>query len=120
MSIPPATPTQLQAVVERAKRKAVGQQPIVVRADPGQLPQQSATGEQLTVAGSRSPLEIRWMVTHQESGTLVVLTDCDHHDLGDDLMARVAGARIWPLDRWETVKELFSARAVSRDLARKS
>src|SRR5205085_1056149 len=92
-----------------------------VSADPATVPELRVDGSTVVVAASHSPLEIRTLVArHQpDDGTLVILTDCDRHQLGDDLVGRVAGHDIWPLDRWATVKDLFGARAVTAALGRK-
>ena len=95
---------------------------VLVRAAPDadRVPDLRVNGELVLVRASRSPLEIRALVQdHDNTTTLVVLTDCDRQALGDDLLARVAGREVFPLDRWQSVKDLFGARDISADLSRK-
>jgi hypothetical protein len=114
-----ATTPQLLAAISRAKGKGGPGQPILIHADPDSVPETRIEAEDVTVLGSRSPLEIRSLLARPANGTLVILTDCDYHELGDELVGRIAGQRIWPLDRWETIKDLFAAQRVSAELARK-
>ena len=123
MSAPVASAAQLLPTIQRALRKGrVDHGVVLVRADPDpeRIPQLRLGAGAVTVRASRSPLEIRALVHgHHHGETLVVLTDCDRHDLGEDLLARVAGRDVFPLDRWQSVKDLFGARDISADLARK-
>src|SRR5690606_41588131 len=74
----------------------------------------------LQVLGSRSPLQIRAALRERDGGPIVVLTDLDLQALGDDLLARAAGRRVHPLDRWVTVCELFGAARPSPELAQRA
>lgn len=108
---------QLLAVVKNV-RKRPDDRSILIHADPSKLPSIADRDPNIVLRGSRSPLEIRSMVASDGGGNLVIVTDCDRGDLGDDLLGRVAGNRIWTLNRWDFVAELFGARAISRDLTR--
>lgn len=108
---------QLLAVVKNARKRSPARS-ILIQADPSKLPSVADRDPTILLKGSRSPLEIRSMVASDGSGNLVIVTDCDRGDLGDDLLGRVAGNRVWTLNRWDFVAELFGARAVSRDLTR--
>ena len=123
MSAPAATAAQLLPTVERALKRARGASRVVlVRADPDAAPPTLRLDEEpAEVRTSSSPLEIRSLVTRHAGAdtTLVVLTNCDRRDLGDDLLARVAGREVFPLDRWQSIKELFGVDHISADLSRK-
>ncbi|MPY94612.1 MAG: BREX-2 system phosphatase PglZ [Acidimicrobiia bacterium] len=119
-------------MVERALRQDSSSLVVLVRADPAHPPDVRVAGHTVTVRGSRSPLEVRALVARhadgagtgvgegdEPDGLLVILSDRDSHELGDDLVNRAAGRRIWPLDRWQAVKDLFGAQAVAADLGGK-
>lgn len=111
------TSNQLQLIVERARRGSDGDRPVLVTgtmAD-GVTPI-GGIGE---VHASASPLEVRSLISTVDGEHLVVVTTCDAHELGSDVIARVAGGRIWAPNRWDTVKDMFAAKAVSRDLSRR-
>jgi hypothetical protein len=120
MSAPRATRAQLEPVVERVLARGNGRtaELVLVRADPGSAAGIGAVGDPpLAVIGSRSPLQIRAALRERGDHPLVVLTDLDLHALGDDLIARAAGRRVHPLDRWVTVCQLFGAVRPSHELA---
>src|SRR5690606_39534557 len=92
--------------------------PVLVRAAPAWAEAIGTIGDPpLQVLGSRSPLQIRAALRERDGGPIVVLTDLDLQALGDDLLARAAGRRVHPLDRWVTVCELFGAARPSPELA---
>ncbi len=122
MSLAKATRGPLLPLVERAITSAEGgRRPVVVvRADPGVVPHVGDVGGRaVAVHGSRSPLEIRSLLRGDGHAVLVVLTDCEPTALGDDVLARAAGRRIQPIDRWATVCDLFGADHPTPELARK-
>ena len=108
---------QLLAVVKNARKRSQARS-ILIQADPSSLPEIAELDPSIVLRGSHSPLEVRSMVANDGSENLVIVTDCDRDDLGDDLLDRVAGNKVWSLNRWDVVKELFGARAIKRDLAR--
>lgn len=122
MSAPRATKAQLLPVVEAALGSANGQQPgvVLVHADPAStVDLGDVRGRAVTVIGSSSPLQIRAALRTQAGGSLVVLTDATNEQLGDDLLARVAGRKVRRLDRWATVCQLFGATRPSPALAKR-
>src|SRR6185503_16590914 len=48
----------------------------------------------------------------------VLITGLDERDLGDDLLVRLAGQRLFPLERWQIVKLVFQARTLDRRVTR--
>ena len=120
--LPKVTRAQLLPLVERAVERADdGRRPvIVVRADPEVVPHiGDVGGRAVGVHGSRSPLQIRRLLGENNTGPLVVLTDCEPTALGDDVLARISGHRVRHIDRWATVCELFGADRPTPGLARK-
>lgn len=123
MTAPRATRAQLEPVVERALARSNGRRAdlVLVRADPASAEAIGTIGDPpLQVLGSRSPLQIRAALRERDGGPIVVLTDLDLQALGDDLLARAAGRRVHPLDRWVTVCELFGAARPSPELAQRA
>src|SRR5690606_36252393 len=123
MTAPRATRAQLEPVVERALARSNGRRAdlVLVRADPASAEAIGTIGDPpLQVLGSRSPLQIRAGLRERDSGPIVALTDLDLQALGDDLLARAAGRRVHPLDRWVTVCELFGAARPSPELAQRA
>ena len=61
-----------------------------------------------------SPLAARIALLDDEQGATVtvLVTALTDQDLGDDVLVRLAGRRLYPLDPWQIVKELFQAHAV--------
>jgi hypothetical protein len=49
---------------------------------------------------------------------LVVLTPLGEAELGDDVMARVARSRVFAVERWDTVRQVFGAVGIDARLAR--
>jgi hypothetical protein len=120
---PKVTRAQLVPLVERAVEGAKdGRRPVVlVHADPDVVPHiGDVGGRHVMVEGSRSPLQIRALLRRGDDGALVVLTDCDPADLGDDVLARVTRHRVLHIDRWATVCQRFGAERPTPDLARKA
>jgi hypothetical protein len=123
VSAPKATRAQLVPFVERAVAEAEnGRRPVVlVHADPEVVPQVGdVQGRQVTVAGSRSPLQIRRLLRDAGGAALVVLTDCEPAELGDDVLARASGHRVRHIDRWAIVCGLFGVDRPTPGLARKA
>ena len=116
-----ATPTQVLACVRSAQRKLKDARFLALRA----LPEWSGPsslqldGRQVTVITCPSPLAVRAaLVEHAEApGTVVLLTDRDEHELGLDVLARLAKGTLIDLEPWQIVCELFSVRGVDRRLA---
>jgi hypothetical protein len=74
-------------------------------------PELPVDGEMLQVLCSRSPLEIRdQLALHAASQQpLVILTSLTDQDLGEDVLARLAGGRLRHVDRWHLLADLFKA-----------
>lgn len=121
MSAPRATRAQLHPVVKGVlKADDTGPQLVLVRADPTSATEVGFVGDPpIPVKGSSSPLQIRAFLRGHGKGPLVVLTDAEHHALGEDLLARAAGRRVHRLDRWVTVCQMFGATHPSASLARR-
>src|SRR5262249_37764195 len=47
-----------------------------------------------------------------DTEVLVLLTDRDNRDLGESVTARLAGQKIFALDRWQQLRSLFRAKQI--------
>lgn len=123
MSAPRASRAQLRPVVEGAlATTSSGQKAelVLVHADPAAPPDVGDIGGQdVTVVGTSSPLQIRALLRDRADGPLVVLTDVEQAQLGDDLLARAAGRKVHRLDRWASVCRLFGAEKPSAALSQR-
>jgi len=116
------TAAQVRAVVDRALRRESGSQLVLVHGAPAsEIDSDTLDDVAASIHGTASPLHIRRLAREAGAGAkpVVVITDISQNELGEDLMARTAGRRIWTPDRWEAVKSLFGARTIARDLADK-
>ncbi|QGG94366.1 BREX-2 system phosphatase PglZ [Actinomarinicola tropica] len=117
MTRPALTAQQLRATVERALSSTRPSTLVLVSGDPDAPPPlDEVSGRPVTVVGSASPLEIRRLARQTGDTPLVVVTNCESDELGDDLLARAASRRIITPDRWATVCSLFAAERPSRQL----
>jgi hypothetical protein len=74
-------------------------------------------GRTVRIATAVSPLAVLEAVTgHQESQqtdeVLAVLTDAEEAELGSGLLARVYQNRVYPIEPWSVVRQLFGAREI--------
>jgi len=121
---PIVSSAQVRAVVERALRRGSGQNLILVSGSPSSdvmavdVADLSAPAQ---VHGTSSPLGIRQLSRQAEKADakIVVVTDLTSAELGDDLIVRSVGQKIWAPDRWEAVRGLLGVRSFTRDLADK-
>lgn len=121
MTAPRATSAQLRAIVERALAGRNGAATVIVHADPAAIPELvEVGGRPVSVRGAASPLAVRALLRGAGDGVLVVLTDCEARELGDDVLARTARRRLDRLDRWTIVCQLFGAERPTRELARRA
>lgn len=115
---PPAAIVQLM----RARTFSAGEPRVVlVRAEPRWSGPELLTIDHggirtVRVAAAVSPLAVLELVTgHHESGAdddelLAVLTDADEAELGAGLLSRVYMQRVYPVEPWAVVRQLFGAR----------
>jgi PglZ domain len=71
-------------------------------------------GETLPVAFCASALQVSDVLVSQASdgAPLVIITDLDQDQLSLDVLARMAGRRLYRIDSWQIVRDLFRARDV--------
>lgn len=117
----PVTAAQLRAVVERARKGGAEHELVLVQGAPDSTVDDDALGDLAgAVHATASPLHIRRLL--HEAGAagepVVVITDLASAELGDELVVRSAGRRIWAPDRWEAVKSMFGVRSIAHDLKR--
>jgi cell division septation protein DedD len=67
-----------------------------------------------------SPLSFRLALRQpaDEQMTKVLITNLEEHDLGDDILLRLAKRRLFQIDPWQIVRSLFDAHAVDPRLTR--
>src|SRR5690606_35169177 len=53
-----------------------------------------------------------------ERTTKVLITNLEEHDLGDDVLLRLAKRRLFPIDAWRIVRALFDAHHVDPRLTK--
>lgn len=115
------TQAQVLAVVQRARKRDDSHPLIVIKGSPASDMSQITLDHHTTVEvhATRSPLELRRIelsTRTREQAPVVVVTDLEQAELGDDLVARVAGQKIWTPQRWEAVKTIFEVRHIATDL----
>ena len=114
MAAPPLTSHQLRFEVARVRQKDPEALVIGLHA-PGRWDGDGALslGEcRLAVVRADTVLEVREALVDAEAHgqPTVVLTALQQSELGDDVVARLARSKLWPVDPWEGVKGLFRRR----------
>lgn len=124
MSLRVATPELVHQQVRAVLEKVPTARALAVRAEPrwtgGTL---DVGGRTVAVRPCTSPLAVRaTLADHLDpagggtspgtTGSEVVVIVCDlaDADLGNDVLARLAGARVWGLEPWNAVQGLFGVR----------
>ena len=124
MSLRVATPELVHQQVRAVLEKVPTARALAVRAEPrwtgGTL---DVDGRTVAVRPCTSPLAVRATLadhldptggdgTPRDRGAAVVVIVCDlaDADLGHDVLARLAGARVWGLEPWNAVQGLFGVR----------
>ena len=90
-------------------------------ARPGAWPERIRVGaRQFRLAWCESPLSARQVLVEEGAGTegLILLTDADDQALGADVLARLARGRVFRLQSWELVRDLFQARDIDPRLGK--
>ncbi|WP_116997339.1 BREX-2 system phosphatase PglZ [Desertimonas flava] len=112
---------QIQALAATVSPDSVA---LAVRAEPTWTgPEIIDTGRRpIRVKACASPLAVRAAVADAESAgsgeLLAVITPCGDHELGHDLLARLAKHRVLPVDPFAAVLGLFRAEVLDPALAR--
>jgi len=80
----------------------------------------SVNGTVFRVVLSNSVLQIRELfLTAEEDLPIVILTNLDESELGNDLLARFPKRRLWSLPLWPLIAEFFQAKLVAPSLQNK-
>jgi hypothetical protein len=116
MNHPAPTFSQLRAKVQAVRRKLPNARVVGIRS------QGRYASERIRHDGSAtyrieqcdSPLVARIALLDEEPGTTVtvLVTGLSEQELGDDVLVRLAGRRLYEIKSWEIVKELFSAQTI--------
>ncbi|MFE3599055.1 BREX-2 system phosphatase PglZ [Streptomyces sp. NPDC059142] len=113
----PAHPAAIVQVVQSRTFSAGEPRIMLIRAEPvwdgpDLLP--LGRGRTVRVVTAVSPLAVLETVTrHREAETgelLAVLTDAEESELGSGLLARVYQNRVYPIEPWSVVRQIFGAR----------
>jgi hypothetical protein len=105
------------ALVRRYVERLGGKVPVIALRTPpgwqGGARLRLADGE-AEVAECRSPLEVRERLTRHDASQsrLVILTAVPEAELGEDVLARLAGRRLHSVEPWDLVRDLFALRRI--------
>lgn len=122
MSVVPLTEAQLRAQVRTVCEKVPEARVIGIHV-PGPYTGRASirvNGEEFAVVFCPSSLALREHLGGRapDAPGLVVLTDRDENDLGADLVARLARRRLYRIEPWRAVLDLFRARELDPRLPR--
>ena len=120
MTAPEATPRDVEQLVKAARaREQSDRRPrrvLAIHARPEWSVSEPVTvdGDQVQVMPCPSPLAVRAAIAERDDleEWLVLLTEHDEHELGVEVVARLARRRIESIDAWAAVAAAFGARAV--------
>lgn len=121
MSLARISEAQVRHYVTQVRRKVPGARVIGIRTRGGWAgpDRMNVEGVELPVIVGCSPLQIRDALLGlvEDGGSAILLTDLDEHQLGGDVVGRLARHRLYAIDSWQLVCELFGARTVDSRLA---
>ncbi|MDQ3647620.1 MAG: BREX-2 system phosphatase PglZ [Actinomycetota bacterium] len=105
----------LREIVAEARRKDPAASVVAVQAQGwnGKPTIALAGGEQLPVRWCRSVLELRQQLAEAGQHPVVLVTDREERELGEDVLAYLARGRLLRIGLWEPVKAHFKARGVN-------
>lgn len=114
---------QIAAQIERVLKRDPSVRVLGIRSPArGSWPERLERGERVfRLAWCESTLAARAALLDAESrenSGIVVLTPLGDAELGDDLVARLAGARLYQIANWQLVRDAFGARQIDPRLAR--
>lgn len=118
-----ATPTfsQIKAQVSAIRQKEPRARVIGIRAAgrwTGERMQHDGT-ECFRIEQCDSPLQMRLALQDDDGlAMIILLTNLEEQDLGDDILVRLTRRRLFPIDSWQIVKTLFQARAIDPRVTR--
>jgi len=109
---------QVDAVLKHDASAAV----IGIRAQlPGQWPKQLTVKDRaFSLAWCPSPIVVRerLLQSEAEGSGMVILTPMDDQSLGADVLARLSRGRVFAVDAWDMLRNVFQAREIDSRLAR--
>lgn len=115
---------QISAQVDAVLRHDADAVVIGIRAQAaGQWPDRiSVQGREFALAWCPSPLVVRQKLLECEEATdgggMVILTPLDAQALGSDVLARFSRGRLFAVDSWDMLRNVFQAREIDSRLAR--
>ena len=115
MTANPIAESALRAVVAEARRRDPSATAVAVQA-PGWNGRPTIAlegGEQLPVHWCRSVLELRQRLGEAADGPVVLVTDREERELGEDVLGYLCRGRLLRIGLWEPVKAHFKAGSIA-------
>lgn len=116
VSLAQTSEAQIRHYVAQVRRKVPGARVIGIRTLGGWAGSDTLTvdGAELPVIVGRSPLQVREALLGLggETRPAVLLTNLDERELGCDVVGRLARQRLYAIDSWQVVCELFGAASI--------
>lgn len=116
MSLARISEAQVRHYVAQVRRKVSGARVIGIRTRGGWAGPDTITVDEveLPIIVGRSPLQVREALlgVGDDGGSAVLLTDLDERQLGGDVVGRLARHRLYAIDSWQVVCDLFGAKSV--------
>lgn len=115
MTANPIAESALRAVVAEARRRDPSATAVAVQA-PGWNGRPTIAlegGEQLPVHWCRSVLELRQRLGEAADGPVVLVTDREERELGEDVLGYLCRGRLLRIGLWEPVKAHFKAARIA-------
>ena len=120
MSINAYINTQIKAQLQAIQKKHPNERIVAIRTenDLDKISEMSVDGRTYKVCFCDSSLQIRESLVNfnGSADSLVIITKLDTIDLEYDIVARLARKRVYSLDAWEILLEVFQAREVAPPL----
>jgi len=116
VSLAQTSEAQVRHYVAQVRRKVPGARVIGIRTRGGWAGSDTVTvdGAELPVIVGRSPLQVREALLDLggDARPAVLLTNLDERELGGDVVGRLARHRLYAIDSWQVVCELFGATSI--------
>lgn len=113
---------QIKAQLERVLDSDATAQAVAIRAAAKQVWPDAVNphGKQFLLRWCESSLAIREALCDLESADscMVVITPLSTHEIAEDILARLARARVFQPEAWDTVRSMFEAKATDARLGR--
>lgn len=116
MNLPAATFGQIRARVQAVRRKVPDARTVGIQTPSGYSGERLRTdgAETYRIEQCESTLAARIALLDEEPEVTmtVLVTRLSDQELGEDVLVRLAGCKLYAIDSWQIVKELFQAHTV--------